>query len=85
MKSNAKELKTALEKASFLDRTYRMVKADESALVNDPASHIAVPITSECLKLIKSTPSRSEYPWFSLVEDSGTQVVPYSTTVLGRK
>ena len=86
---HAKEVKNALEKLSYLDKTYRMLKADsEVCLVEDPSKYIAVPITNQCVKRIlannvldTSSPSMS---WLSLVAATGKQKVPYSTVVLGR-
>ena len=79
---NAKTVKTALEYAGFLDKTYRMTKADGSILP-DPSGHIAVPVTTECCDEIQR---EGEPPaWYSLVVAIGEQEVPFSTAMLGRQ
>mmetsp|Transcript_8557 Transcript_8557/g.10811 ORF Transcript_8557/g.10811 Transcript_8557/m.10811 type:complete len:832 (-) Transcript_8557:892-3387(-) len=82
----AKELKTKLEAQSFLNKNYRMRKADSSAQIDDVSNHIAVPITQNCYDIIsRGNSDESCIPWLSLVKGSGMQIMPYSTVVLGRK
>lgn len=79
---NAKALKTALEESEYLDKSFRMAKADGSLLEN-PANHIAVPVTDECLAALEE---QSDLPtWYSLVVAKGKQQVPFSTVLLGRQ
>lgn len=83
---NAKHLKTALEQVSFLNRSFRMTKADSSALIQNEKPHIAVPITNECKeRLFGNNHATEMYPWASLISAQGRQKVPYSTSVLGRR
>jgi tRNA wybutosine-synthesizing protein 3 len=85
-KRYAKEVKTALEGLSMLDRNYRMVKADISAPVDDPLACIAVPVSRDVLELVSGQGHRNaDHPWLAFVMGSGTQVVPFSSVVLGRK
>jgi hypothetical protein len=79
---NAKDLKTALEESEYLDKNYRMTKADGSVLEN-PANHIAVPVTNECLTALEDP---NEQPvWYSLIVAKGKQRVPLSSALLGRQ
>lgn len=80
-KENAKTLKIALEEESFLDKSYRMTKADASEL-------IAVPVTNACLAAMAENEAHDDvrrYSWMSLIVDTGVQAVPFSTAVMGRK
>ena len=79
---NAKALKTALEEYKYLDKKFRMTKADGSVLEN-PANYIAVPVTDACLAALEE---QSDPPaWYSLVVAKGQQQVPFSTALLGRQ
>jgi hypothetical protein len=79
---NAKALKTALEESGYLDKSFRMTKADGSVM-EKPASYIAVPVTDECLAVLEE---QSDPPaWYSLVIAKGKQQVPFSTALLGRQ
>jgi hypothetical protein len=80
---NAKTLKSALEDAGYLDKRYRMVKAESGPSLEDAVGHIAVPVTKECLAKFQEESETSE--WYSLVVSRGEQVVPFSTAVLGRQ
>ncbi len=87
-KRKAKDLKVALEKDNFLDRSYRMVKADPAIVTcEDPASYISVPVSLECFTIVSKADgdASSEYPWINLVDGSGRQSVPFSSVILGRK
>jgi len=85
-KRHAKELKTAMDSLSILDRNYRMVKADATAPVDEPISCIAVPVSREGLDFVSSqSHCKADYPWLEYVVGSGSQVVPFSSVVLGRK
>lgn len=85
----AKELKQKLQSLNFLDRNYRMTKADQnSALrVNNVNGMIAVPVTRSCLDYISTSQEdeKNEVEWIGLIEGIGTQDMPYSTVVMGRK
>lgn len=83
---NAKSLKIGLEQASFLNRSFRMTRADSSATLQNEKPHIAVPITHECKeRLFGSKSVTGKYPWSSLISARGRQKVPFSTSVLGRR
>ena len=85
-KRHAKEVKTAMDALSILDRNYRMVKADASAPVDEPMSCIAVPVSQEGLQFVSSQSHRKvDHPWLEYVVGSGSQVAPFSSVVLGRK
>ena len=85
-KRYAKEVKTAMDSLSILDRNYRMVKADASAPVDEPMSLIAVPVTREGLQFVSSqSHHKADHPWLEYVVGSGSQVAPFSSVVLGRK
>ncbi len=78
----AKELKMALEALGFLDRRFRMTKAEDSTQFQSAVDMIAVPIIDDFHSIIGTDDSTS---WTSLVEGSGTQKMPFSTAVLGNK
>jgi hypothetical protein len=88
-KAKAKELKNALEKLSFLDKAFRMLKADDNALLDDPSRYIAVPITASCdaylSQLVPDDTSSLSSSWVSLVAGKGHQVAPLSTKMLGNR
>jgi len=69
---------------NFLDRAFRMTKADSSAALDD-LLHIAVPINQACIEAISNQDSSSSPHWLSLVVSRGKQTVPYSTVKLGKK
>lgn len=80
---NAKTIKTALEEAGYLDKRYRMIKAESGPSLEDPAGIIAVPVTNECMAALANN---EELPdWFSLLVTTGIQKVPFSTAVLGQQ
>jgi len=88
----AKQLKTALEAASFLDKRYRMTKATKSSqeflLLPSEASQygiVAVPILNECVSAVNDPVRREELSWMHLVAGFGTHEVPYSSSILGRQ
>jgi len=93
VKQNAKSLKTLLEEASLLDKTFRMTAADLSASTssldsNNPSLYIAVPVTAACLSLVESMrvlPVDQQAAWLSLVQGTGEQSVPYSTAYFARQ
>ena len=84
-KSHAKELKSALEKAQLLDKNYRMIPAKDSfsAPLDDASRYIAVPVLPAFAKL--SPTDAVLFSWFSFIAGRGTQVVPFSTKVLGNR
>jgi tRNA wybutosine-synthesizing protein 3 len=87
-KRNAKSLKTLLEESSLLDKTYRMTAADPLAPLSDPSLYIAVPVTKQCLDQLESMRGQAvdELPaWMRLVEGTGQQQVPYSTSCFARQ
>ena len=91
-KPNAKELKTALEEASLLDKTHRMTAVDEEGIVELlrvdieadalESSCIAVPVHSGCLELLRQDDTESE--WVPLVVGYGQQVCPHSSGAFAR-
>lgn len=81
---DAKTLKTALEQAGYLDKRYRMTKAETGPSLENTDGHIAVPVTRECLAIFEE--NRGEMlDWCSLIVARGRQQVPFSTAVLGRQ
>jgi len=95
-KSHAKQLKTALESCSYIDRRFRMASASQDAAqLDDPSMHVAVPVTSECLRRYvdlsrnrtdyKSTEHVRDLEWVQLVTGYGQQTVPYSSALFGLK
>ena len=88
----AKQLKTALEAASFLDKRYRMTMATKSSqeflLLSSESSQyglVAVPILNECVSAVNDPIRREELSWMHLVAGFGTYEVPYSSSILGRQ
>ncbi len=75
----AKEVKVALQELGFLDRNFRMAPSDNAR------SFIAIPVTKACMDTISRQHGDTSSSWLSQVEGSGTQDMPYSTVVLGRK
>jgi tRNA wybutosine-synthesizing protein 3 len=89
-KNNAKQVKTALEQKSLLDKNYRMVKIEHDIEEMDHLltanTHIAIPITKECLQILSSNNATHETSgWLDYVVTSGKYVVPFSSSVLGRR
>jgi len=80
---NAKTLKTALEQAGYLDKKFRMAKAESGPSLENAGWHIAVPVTRECLATLEGDDEQPK--WSSLIVAKGQQPVPFSTAVLGRK
>jgi Uncharacterized conserved protein len=91
-KSHAKQVKTALEEESLLDKNYRMIKIEndmEQGMAHLSASnHIAIPVTKECLNVLSSHMNNAAHgrsDWLEHVVTSGKYVVPFSSSVLGRR
>jgi hypothetical protein len=87
-KANAKSLKTLLEESSLLDKTYRMTAADASAPLPDPSLCIAVPVTKQCFDRVESMKGQAmhDFPsWMRLIEGTGEQQVPYSSSFFARR
>ena len=82
---NAKVLKTALESISYLDKRYRMKKADKSAPISDSCACIAVPVTKSCVEEVVYADGEKPIWYEEFVLAIGKQVVPFSTVVLGSK
>ena len=82
---NAKQLKTALEVDLFLDKIYRMTRANRNFASDDnsTARHIAVPITPECVWAVNDPDRRKDLSWIHLVAEFGTYQVPYSSSMQG--
>ena len=80
----ARELKVALQTLGFLDRTFRMTKADDSSPYNTSSGIIAVPITKSCLKILSESKHDDYMSWVSLIEGLGEQQMPFSTAIMGR-
>jgi hypothetical protein len=80
---NAKQLKTALEAAGYLDKKYRMIRTmkEEDGQIDT----VAVPIISECMKAIKDPIQMKELSWVHLISGFGTHYVPYSPSLLGQQ
>lgn len=81
---HAKALKTALEQAGYLDKRYRMTKAESGPSLKRAMGFIAVPVTSECVAMLEEA-SDEQPEWSSLVVARGQQQVPFSTAVLGQQ
>ena len=80
--SDAKALKTALEKDGLLDKAYRMTQASKNAPIEHPEkTHIAVPVKKQGL----ATLEEGEAQWVGLVVGTGKQEVPLSTLLMARK
>ena len=93
-KQNAKLVKTELEKLSFLDKRFRMTPVTSTAIPsssdNAAGKEIAVPITNECMNVLASanaSNSTDEHllSWVALVEGTGKQEMPFSTSQFARK
>lgn len=82
-KRNAKAVKMALEKLSYLDKRFRMTPVD--GLEEQNGKEIAAPITEECLRLLSNANSTKSMEWASLVEGMGQQEMPFSTSQFARK
>jgi len=83
-KKDAKYLKVQLEGESFLNKDYRMFKADpRSEYLKNPSLFIALPVTQSFLDFYTSKDSNLES--FKCIVAIGKQVVPYSSKVLGQK
>jgi hypothetical protein len=84
-KSHAKELKNALEKEQLLDKNYRMIPAKDScsAPLDNASRYIAVPVLPAFAEL--SPTDAVLFSWFSFIAGRGTQVMPFSTKVLGNR
>ena len=81
---DAKTLKTKLEQAGYLDKRYRMTKAESGPSLHNAAGCIAVPVTLECVAILVD--KEDEPPdWSTLVVARGQQEVPLSTALLGRQ
>ena len=84
-KAKAKQLKIALEGLGYLDRSYRMLRADASCPLKDPRRFIAVPITRDCMdNLSFENDMLDGGGWTALISGTGEQIVPFSSVVLGR-
>lgn len=81
---DAKTLKTELERAGFLDKTFRMAKAESGPSLENAGWHIAVPVTSECLVMLEKD-GADQPEWASFVVAKGQQQVPFSSAVLGQQ
>lgn len=91
-KSHAKQVKTALEEESLLDKNYRMIKIEndmEQGMAHlSGSTHIAIPVTKECLNALSSHMGNAAHErsdWLEHVVTSGKYVVPFSSSVLGRR
>uniref|UniRef100_A0A7S4TAT0 tRNA(Phe) 7-[(3-amino-3-carboxypropyl)-4-demethylwyosine(37)-N(4)]-methyltransferase n=1 Tax=Ditylum brightwellii TaxID=49249 RepID=A0A7S4TAT0_9STRA len=98
LNKNAKTLKNELENHSFLDKTYRMIKADSAVAASvglmNSCSYIAVPITDACLTSLSQQKQKqqddengvndSSFSWLSLVAATGSQNVPYSSSFMAK-
>ena len=78
---NAKALRTALESENLLDKTYRMIKAQDTPALESAIGHIAVPVKEEALSCVSRSVQKP--PWVHLVVAAGQQQVPLSTAVMG--
>ena len=96
LKQDAKLLKTLLEGASLLDKSYRMVAADKGAVPAHVAylGMIAVPVTNGCLAMLEkyqqsdalsNESGNQKSDWRCLVKGTGQQQVPYSTAMFAKK
>jgi hypothetical protein len=80
---DAKAIRTILEKEGLLDKKYRMTKTNVVTSENDKSRiMIAVPVIQ---KALDSLTSQNIPYWAELVLDSGCQVMPLSTAVLGSR
>lgn len=95
-KQNAKALKTELERLDMLDKRFRMtpviIGQNEDQEDSSAISVIAVPITLACHLVLAahtgggSTSSISEHAlWLSLVEGTGDENMPLSTSQFAKK
>lgn len=78
---NAKALRTALESENLLDKTYRMIKAQDTPALESSVGHIAVPVKEEALTCVSRSVKKPS--WVHLVVAAGKQQVPLSTAVMG--
>jgi hypothetical protein len=81
---DAKTLKTALERAGYLDKKFRMAKAESGPSLENAGWHIAVPVIPECLAMLENN-SGDQPEWVSLVVAKGQQQVPFSSAALGQQ
>jgi hypothetical protein len=80
--SDAKALKTALEKDGLLDKAYRMTQASQNSPIEHlEKTHIAIPVKKEGFTKLEE----GEAEWIGLVVGTGKQEVPLSTSVMARK
>eukprot|EP00816_Leptocylindrus_hargravesii_P000601 CAMPEP_0196827856 /NCGR_PEP_ID=MMETSP1362-20130617/94376_1 /TAXON_ID=163516 /ORGANISM="Leptocylindrus danicus, Strain CCMP1856" /LENGTH=284 /DNA_ID=CAMNT_0042208509 /DNA_START=533 /DNA_END=1384 /DNA_ORIENTATION=- len=80
---DAKCLKTALESASYLDKRYRMKKADKNTPNSESCSCIAVPITKSCVEEVVNADGEKPIWYEKYALAFGKEVAPFSTVVLG--
>lgn len=80
---DAKTLKTNLEEEGYLDKRYRMTKAERGPSLENAAGVIAVPVTEECVAILEERGVDAE--WVALIVARGQQQVPFSTALLGQQ
>jgi len=80
---DAKCLKMALESASYLDKRYRMKKADKNTPNSESCSCIAVPITKSCVEEVVNADGEKPIWYEKYALAFGKEVAPFSTVVLG--
>jgi hypothetical protein len=76
LRRNAKPAKKTLEQAGFLNKNFRMTAVVGDDLPANLQDCIAIPV-------VKEMDTYQDGPWSEFVIDSGLQVCPYSTSVLG--
>jgi hypothetical protein len=76
LRRNAKLAKKALEQAGFLNKNFRMTAVVGDDLPANLRDCIAIPV-------VKEMDTYQDGPWSEFIVDSGLQVCPYSTSVLG--
>jgi len=80
-KRNTKTLKDALDQHSFLDKNYRISAAVSTVDIENPSTHVAVPITEDCALALKG--KNNFFPWSHMIVAIGFQEVNYSSAVWG--
>ena len=80
-KQNANTVKLAMEAMKFLDKGFRMTPVQD---LQEDRKEIAVPISDDFFRLLGNETALKEYAWASLLEGSGKQEMPFSTSQFAR-